>query len=373
MTMKILIVDDDDVLRSELAEYLIREGHDVQSAESGSAALSMVKKKDYKLIFTDLKMPGMNGMDVLREVKKLRPNIHMVMITGYGTIDSAVEAMKIGADDYIRKPFEMGQLKSIIDNVMKGMEFERQLERIGIMKEEGKKDPFEMFKSAAQGRNGLCISSQDPKTLKKKYDLGNISWIWLNSKEECDFCIPPKNIYDLKLAIRSFFKENPQSVILLEGTEVLLEHHSWDIVQKFIKDLLNDLTESSRLIISIKPGQVMEKGIMDLNRMISNPYIQLISEILSSPIRRHILGYMSIQRSSSFSEILRETKIKDAPKLSFHLRKLVNDKMLSKDENKGYTLTERGKEVAEYLSALEKNATSNMQNNVSLILSPDEY
>ena len=130
MSMKILIVDDDKVLRNELAEYLTREGHEVQSVDSGKEALKMVRKKDYKLLFTDLKMPGMNGIDVLREVKKLRPNIHMVKITGYGTIDSAVEAMKIGADDYIRKPFEMDQLCSIIDDISKSFEFEKRFDEV---------------------------------------------------------------------------------------------------------------------------------------------------------------------------------------------------------------------------------------------------
>ena len=306
MGMNILVVDDDEVLRNELSEWLKREGHDVKSAGSGEAAVEMMKNQDFKLMFTDLKMSGMSGMEVLKVVKELKPNVHMVMITAYGTIDTAVEALKIGADDYITKPFELEQLQSVVRDVGKTIELEKHVKSMETAEDRRFKDPFEFFKSEVRENNGLCITRKNPEMIRERYDLQGISVLWLTSEESCDLCIHPKNIYGLKLDINGFFKENPESVVLLEGLEALIEQHSWDIVSKFIKDILNvSIYCSSRLIISVKPDQIEEKTLTELNHLISNPYIQLISESLSSPFRRHILRFLYDKGSSSFSGILR--------------------------------------------------------------------
>lgn len=370
MNMDILVVDDDEVLRRELSEWLSREGHDVRTADSGEEAVKMVKNRDFNLLFTDLKMPNMGGMELLKAVRKVRPNLHTVMITAYGTIDTAVEAMKIGADDYICKPFEVEQLQSVIENMGKTIEFEEQIKRIGLAEETKSRDPFEFFGSMIRDGKALCITQQNPKMIKGKYGLQDVSMLWLNPNETCDSCLHPKNIYELKLTINGFFKENPKGVVLLDGIEVLIEHHSWDIVRKFISDVSNvALHEPSHLIISIKPDRIEESTLAELKRLLSRHYIQRISESLSSPIRRHILRFLSYQGSSNFTGILRELKLKDPPKLSFHLKKLVNDRIVQKDTKKGYSLTNRGKNVAEYLSTLEDEVILNAQKNVSLILS----
>lgn len=374
MDMNILVVDDDDVLRRELSEWLSQEGYVTKSAGSGQEAVDMVQNQDFNLILTDLKMPGMSGMELLKAVKRLRPNARMVMITAYGTIDTAVEAMKVGADDYICKPFEMEQLRSVLDNVAKTIEFERQIEGLKTPLEAKSRDPYEFFKSALRGNRGLVITPQDPREIRERHDFQNVSLLWLTPDETRDSCIHPKNLYGLKLIITSFYTENPEGVVLIEGIEGLIEQHSWEIVKKFISEIINKTNhEPSQLIFSMNPNRMKEGVIRELKYMIGGPYIQLISESLSSPIRRNILRFLSQSESSSFTGILKELQLMEAPKLSFHLKKLVKDRMVSKDKKEGYSLTERGKSVVEYLSALENEIIFNMQKNVSLILGSNSW
>jgi DNA-binding NtrC family response regulator len=113
----ILVVDDEPDMRSALSHALSRSGYSVQTASSGFEALEKFKKEDFGMVITDLKMPEMSGMEVLDEVKKISPQIPVIMITAYGTIDNAVEAMKEGASDYILKPFSSETLDAAVKKV----------------------------------------------------------------------------------------------------------------------------------------------------------------------------------------------------------------------------------------------------------------
>ncbi|MBC7963915.1 MAG: sigma-54-dependent Fis family transcriptional regulator [Steroidobacteraceae bacterium] len=111
----ILVVDDEAVIREGLQRTLDGERFAVETCRSGHAAIELLQDKDYDLIITDLKMPGMNGIEVLKAVKGLQPDVPVIMITGYATVDTAVEAMKNGATDYISKPFTADQIMEKID------------------------------------------------------------------------------------------------------------------------------------------------------------------------------------------------------------------------------------------------------------------
>jgi len=100
---RILVVDDESLIRDFLKEMLIRIDCDVDLAENGSSALEKIQNDEYDLIVTDIRMPDISGMEVLKEAKKIQPDTEVIMITAYGTIENAVEAMKIGAYNYIEK------------------------------------------------------------------------------------------------------------------------------------------------------------------------------------------------------------------------------------------------------------------------------
>jgi len=112
-----LVVDDEPDMRAALSHALSRSGYCVSSASSGVEALEKFKREDFGMVITDMKMPEMSGMQVLGEIKKISPQIPVIMITAYGTINNAVEAMKEGASDYIIKPFSSETLEETVKKV----------------------------------------------------------------------------------------------------------------------------------------------------------------------------------------------------------------------------------------------------------------
>jgi DNA-binding NtrC family response regulator len=114
----ILIVDDESEMRSALSHALMRSGFAVESAASGREALLRLKKDPISLMITDLKMPEMSGMEVLGAAKKIMPGIPVIVITAYGSIHNAVEAMQAGAADYLLKPFSFETLENTVKKVL---------------------------------------------------------------------------------------------------------------------------------------------------------------------------------------------------------------------------------------------------------------
>ena len=118
MACRILIVDDDPIVREVLERIIAAAGHKVDAAKDGEEGLRKAGENGYEIIFTDLKMPRVDGMDFLRQVKKTSPRVSVVMITGFPTVETAVAAMKEGADDFITKPFNTDSVHSTIDRLI---------------------------------------------------------------------------------------------------------------------------------------------------------------------------------------------------------------------------------------------------------------
>jgi DNA-binding NtrC family response regulator len=117
-TPAILVVDDEAVIREGMRRILEADGYVVETSASGYMALETVQEKSFDLVITDLKMPGMDGLEVLKAIKVLQPEIPVIIITGYSTVDTAVEAMKNGAFDYIAKPFTAEQISGKVRNAI---------------------------------------------------------------------------------------------------------------------------------------------------------------------------------------------------------------------------------------------------------------
>jgi two-component system, NtrC family, response regulator PilR len=114
----LLVVDDDLSVRQFLTIMLERGGHEVMAAASGMDAFQLMERHEFHLVITDMKMPKVSGMDVLRHVKQVSPHTAVVVITAYATTDSAVEAMKQGAFDYVIKPFKIDELKLVVSKAL---------------------------------------------------------------------------------------------------------------------------------------------------------------------------------------------------------------------------------------------------------------
>jgi diguanylate cyclase (GGDEF)-like protein len=114
----ILVVDDEEVVCRFLKNVLGQAGHQVETCQSGQEAIARLKEDYFDLIITDLRMPGINGLGVLREAKKLDPFCEVIIITAYASVESAVKVMKHGAYDYIGKPFNIDHIRMVVDKAM---------------------------------------------------------------------------------------------------------------------------------------------------------------------------------------------------------------------------------------------------------------
>lgn len=115
---RLLVIDDEQGMRDMLAFELRREGFDVTTAASGQEAIELVRKSKYDIAVTDLKMPGMDGVETLEALKAIDPEIEVIIATGYATVDTAITCMKRGAYDYIQKPFDLNELQLLIDKAI---------------------------------------------------------------------------------------------------------------------------------------------------------------------------------------------------------------------------------------------------------------
>ena len=123
---KILFVDDDKVILNMVETYLTREGYHVSVADSGIKALDLLKQKSFDIVFTDFKMPELDGLELLTAIKEYRPETEVIIITGHGTMESAIQAMRVGSYDYLQKPFKLEILKFIIDRIIEEKELKHE-------------------------------------------------------------------------------------------------------------------------------------------------------------------------------------------------------------------------------------------------------
>ncbi len=117
-TQRILVVDDEKNIRLTLAQALEFSGLLVQTASDGEEALQKLTEADFTLVLLDLKLPGLDGLEVLRRIRQSRPKLRVIIITAHGTIEYAVEALKAGAVDFLRKPFSLNEIREIVQRVL---------------------------------------------------------------------------------------------------------------------------------------------------------------------------------------------------------------------------------------------------------------
>ncbi|SFM64205.1 sigma-54-dependent transcriptional regulator [Thermodesulforhabdus norvegica] len=145
----IVIIDDDPQLRRSLARLLADDGHDVKGLGTGEAGIEHLKSHRADLVILDLRLPGMDGMETFQAIKRIDPKLPVIIMTAYGTTETAIEATKQGAFDYVLKPFEVKSFLKIVDEALRAGNFTRS--RITFNPEEGEDD--EAFRNAIVGRS----------------------------------------------------------------------------------------------------------------------------------------------------------------------------------------------------------------------------
>jgi DNA-binding NtrC family response regulator len=114
----ILVVDDEDALRTVLSSELMNEGYEVRAASDGDEAITEIQKSPFDLVLLDIKMPRMNGFEVLKFIKESHPKTKVVMLTGFADLKNAIESKKLGADDFVSKPYDLVDLLTTIERVL---------------------------------------------------------------------------------------------------------------------------------------------------------------------------------------------------------------------------------------------------------------
>jgi len=169
---RVLVVDDELSIRVSLAGWLKKFGYQVDLAEEGATAVRMVEQRFYDLLLLDIKMPGMDGIEVLSKVRELSPDTIVVMMTAHGSIESAVESMKMGARDYLMKPFDPAQLNLLVEKFVQQRRLmdENRLLRSQVREQGGFQNligvsecmqhVFEMVRQVAQSESAVLIQGE---------------------------------------------------------------------------------------------------------------------------------------------------------------------------------------------------------------------
>ena len=169
---KILVVDDESLMREFITESLLSQGYEVDDAGQGARAIELIGNETYDVVLTDLKMPRVTGIDVLKRAREKMPDAKVIIMTAYGTVENAVEAMKLGAFDYITKPFSVDEIIMLVRRALEYTSLQMENRRLHSELEEvcgarsivGKspsmKTIFEVIETVSQSRSTVLITGE---------------------------------------------------------------------------------------------------------------------------------------------------------------------------------------------------------------------
>ncbi len=175
---RLLIVDDEDSIRDVLTDFLTMEGYSVVSASNGIDAQKILEKESFHCILLDLKMPGMSGLELLEIVKTLAPETVSIMMTGFGTVETAIQAMKSGAYDYILKPFKVQEVINLIERGLK----EKRLEQDNIQLREAV-ELYDLSEELSSSLEMNVIYDLLIDTTRSQIDADGVA-LWIKSEDE---------------------------------------------------------------------------------------------------------------------------------------------------------------------------------------------
>ena len=316
--MRVLVVDDDAVFREELSELLRDEDHTVAAAPSVVKALESLENDEFDVVLTDLKMPRQTGLDLLREVRGRWPRTLVVMVTGYATVETALDAMKLGAFDYVRKPFRVEQLRETLRLVAQEHEFE---------------SPTTTHRDPAQEARDLAGAGQHEVLFFGDQGPGPMPHLRVEP-------LDPENPVGLVERTETFLEEYPNGAVVISGVERFLEHHRLEDIVGVLDRLRKDLVGHGPLRVGFNPRRVARSTAVALGGAVSAEETHATLEALANPIRRKVLQRLA-EAPASFGEVMRAAGLDDSPKMSFHLRKLLDAGLLL-HETESYRLTARG-------------------------------
>jgi len=336
------VVDDNAVFREEIGALLEGEGHSVALAASGAKALEIIETQPIDVVLTDLKMPRMGGLALLSAITGPHPEVLVVVITGYATIDTAVEAMRLGAFDYLPKPSRIEKVRQVLERAEQERQFRA---RPGVSAA-----PGVLLRRwvAREGRRVLRVSPGAPA------DPPGVTSLDARTT-------PP---VEIRAAVDRLLADPGPVGILIEEGERLFDHRPREGIERWVTDLVERMRPRGPLVILFDPARMSEADARFLRAALGEPDTDRVLALLSHPIRRAVLRRVA-QGAVNFGRLMEATGIEDSPKLAFHVGKLVDDGFLVHADEL-YRLTPRGRSAVAWLDELDARAPQGGSGNAVL-------
>ena len=316
--MRILVVDDDAVFREELGELLTDEGHSVTVAPSVPKAEEFLSGAEVDVVLTDLKMPRHGGLELLRLVRERWPRTLVVVVTGFATVETAIDAMKLGAFDYVRKPFRIEQVRETLQLAAQERSFDTPSET--------RRDPVREARALAESGKYevLFLGAAGPEPAPHL--------------SVADF--DPADPAALVERAEAFVRDHANAAVVVSGVERLLATHRLEDIVAALDRLRTDLAAHGPLRVGFNPRRVTRSAATALGAAVSADETHGTLEALANPIRRKVLQRLA-DGPASFGEAMAAAGLDDSPKMSFHLRRLTESGLIL-HEGEVYRLTGRG-------------------------------
>ena len=201
---KILVIDDEEFIRINLNDIFSQEGYKTDLVDSGKVGLQSIKENNYDLAFLDINLPDINGIEVLKEIKNIEPDLLVIVITGFASVESAVDAIKLGAYDYIKKPFKADAIKLITKLAFETIQLKRKVQKLELQQKE------------LQGIDSIIGESEVIKKLKEQivdYSAHDSGTVLITGESGCGKELIASAIHNLsKRSDKAFVEINCASI-----------------------------------------------------------------------------------------------------------------------------------------------------------------
>ncbi|HZY70139.1 MAG TPA: response regulator [Thermoplasmata archaeon] len=327
--MQLLVVDDNTVFREELAELLSAEGYRVAAAATVAKALDLLDVHPVDLVFTDLKMPRQSGMDLLKEIRRRWPQVLVVVVTGFATVETAVEAMKLGAFDYVSKPFRAEQIRRVLALAWD--------ERAFAQTSSTPKSPSDVAEQLANRLGPVLYAASAPGSASARVE---------------PFAFDGKDLPRLRDALEGFLGVHPKGGIVIAETERLMDGRRPSDVVAFLQSLLDRIEPNGPFALGYDASQLDRAQLEALRSVVSGATVHGELEALANPIRRRVLVRLR-EGPGTFSDAMRAAELDDSPKMTFHLHRLLDQGLIARADQE-YRLTPKGEDMVTVLREMER-------------------
>lgn len=350
--MKILVADDDQTLREELAGLLREDGHVVVTAADGGEALKTVDRESFEVALLDLRMPKATGLEVLHRLRVVRPETAVVMITGQGTIDTAVEAMKGGAIDFVEKPYDLEALRRTLHGVADERKARAMLGTAG-----GDDANIAQVLSDAASRNAL-LAVLGPNA---KPPPGASRVLRIDAEGRPPNVFAPAQLYHMNAAIEAYLSGLERPVIFAADLAPLKALHGREDIRAWIRHMSGKAGAKGGTLVLRSADPELASGVGgDIEAAAPSEALQGMLECLANPIRRAVVGFVFASGPVAYSAILKKNFVDSSSKLSFHLQKLQADGLLTKVDAGRYSVTDAGQRAWSIVRALSDRKTPSL-------------